>query len=122
MAEIILSPSFSEILLIWKTILMSVFSSVISFMVILITDVLSEHINEMWLGLFLSTVQCFSRTFRKSTKEISILVSETSEERKETPINKTQLVPDMPIWSSLFLVADEYILLVTKSTSLYTKF
>lgn len=44
-------------------------------------------------------------------------VSETSGERKETPINQTQLVPDMPIWSSLFLVADEYILLVTKSTS-----
>lgn len=101
---------------------MSVFSSVISFMVILITEVLSEHINEMWLGLFLSTVQCFLRTFRKSPKEISILVSETSEERKETPINQTQLVPDMPIWSSLFMVADENILLVTKSTSLYTKF
>lgn len=51
MAEIILSPSFSEILLIWKTIIMSAFSSVISFMVILITEVLSEHINKMWLGI-----------------------------------------------------------------------
>lgn len=51
MAEIILSPSFSEILLIWKTILMSVFSSVISLTVILITEVLSEYINKMWLGI-----------------------------------------------------------------------
>lgn len=30
---------------------MSVFSSVISFTVILITEVLSEYINKMWLGI-----------------------------------------------------------------------